>query len=83
MAKQDLNYIQDATHPAGDSPGPAGVLASYNGNVGKQNAMFTELYAATDWTLLGDYADDAAAAVGGVALGKLYRTGNAVKVRLA
>lgn len=33
--------------------------------------------------LLGDFATDAAAASGGVALGALYRTGNAVKVRIA
>lgn len=32
---------------------------------------------------LGDYADDAAAALGGVAVGKLYRTGSILKVRVA
>lgn len=32
---------------------------------------------------LTDYADDAAAAVGGVAVGGLYRTASAVKVRVA
>lgn len=32
---------------------------------------------------LGDYADDAAAAAGGVAIGSLYRTGSALKVRVA
>lgn len=32
---------------------------------------------------LTDYADDAAAATGGVAVGGLYRTSSAVKVRVA
>lgn len=32
---------------------------------------------------LGNYADDAAAAVGGVAVGALYRTGSILKVRVA
>lgn len=31
----------------------------------------------------GDYADDAAAASGGVEVGQLYRTGSALKVRIA
>lgn len=34
-------------------------------------------------TTLSDYADDAAAAVGGVVVGELYRTGSIVKVRVA
>lgn len=41
------------------------------------------LTAATDYTTLGDYADDVAAAAGGVAVGSLYRTGSAVKVRVS
>lgn len=32
---------------------------------------------------LGDYADDAAAAVGGIAVGSPYRTGSTLKVRIA
>lgn len=32
---------------------------------------------------LGNYADDAAAATGGVAVGALYRTGSIIKVRVA
>lgn len=32
---------------------------------------------------LGDYADDVAAAAGGVAVGGLYRTGSAIKFRVA
>ena len=34
-------------------------------------------------TGLIDYADDAAAATGGVAVGTFYRTGSAIKVRVA
>lgn len=37
---------------------------------------------ATDWAALQDFADDTAAAAGGVAVGSLYRTGSAVKVRV-
>jgi len=43
----------------------------------------TALQTATDYSLLADYADDTAAAAGGVAVGKLYRTASAVKVRVA
>lgn len=32
---------------------------------------------------LTDYADDAAAATGGLAVGRLYRTGSIIKVRVA
>lgn len=35
------------------------------------------------FTQLADYADDAAAATGGVAVGQLYRTGSAIKVRVS
>lgn len=41
------------------------------------------LQALTDWSALADYADDTAAASGGVAVGALYRTGSAVKVRVS
>lgn len=42
-----------------------------------------DLVAAVDWAKLEDFADDTAAATGGVQVGKLYRTGSAVKVRVA
>jgi hypothetical protein len=32
---------------------------------------------------LTDYADDTAAATGGIAVGGLYRTGSAIKIRVA
>lgn len=41
------------------------------------------LQTATDWSLLADYADDTAAAAGGVAVGQLYRNGSQVMVRVA
>ena len=43
----------------------------------------TRLEAAADWSALGDYADDTAAAAGGVAVGQLYRNGSVVMVRVA
>lgn len=36
-----------------------------------------------DFSALGDYADDTAAAAGGVAVGRLYRNGSVVMVRVA
>ncbi|MXO72870.1 hypothetical protein [Alteraurantiacibacter buctensis] len=41
------------------------------------------LILAVDWTKLEDFADDTAAAAGGVQIGQLYRTGSVVKVRVA
>lgn len=46
-------------------------------------ALDRRLRAAEDWTALADYADDTAAAVGGVAIGSRYRTGSTIKVRIA
>lgn len=53
---------------------------------GAVNALGTDVSAlqtATDWSALDDYADDAAAATGGVEIGQLYRTGSVLKVRIA
>jgi hypothetical protein len=36
----------------------------------------------TDWAALENFADDTAAATGGVEIGELYRTGSAIKVRV-
>jgi len=36
-----------------------------------------------DFAALQNFADDAAAAAGGVAVGSLYRTGSVVKVRVS
>ena len=36
-----------------------------------------------DFAALQDFADDTAAAAGGVAIGSLYRTGSTIKVRVS
>lgn len=41
------------------------------------------LIAETNWTRLQDFADDTAAAAGGVAVGSIYRTGSVIKVRVS
>lgn len=41
-----------------------------------------DLINAVDWAKLEDFADDTAAATGGVQVGQLYRTGSALKVRV-
>ena len=46
-------------------------------------ADVTALQTATNWSALVNYADDAAAATGGVPVGSLYRTNSIVKVRVA
>lgn len=53
------------------------------GNIRAAEANITALQTETDWSALADYADDAAAASGGVAVGKLYRTGSIIKVRVS
>lgn len=45
-------------------------------------AVATTLSNAAGVDALGDYADDAAAALGGVAVGALYRTGSILKARI-
>lgn len=51
--------------------------------IGLAEANIAALQTATDWSLLADYADDAAAASGGVEVGALYRTGSIIKVRVS
>lgn len=46
-------------------------------------AAFDRLNTRTDFAALANYADDTAAAAGGIAVGALYRTGSAVKVRVS
>lgn len=36
-----------------------------------------------DFSALQDFADDTAAAAGGIAVGSLYRTGSTIKVRVS
>lgn len=49
----------------------------------KVSGAVDDLIAAVNWTALQDYADDTAAAAGGVPVGRLYRTGSAIKVRVS
>lgn len=50
--------------------------------VNAASRAIADLQRATDWAALQDFADDTAAAAGGVAVGQLYRTGNSVRVRV-
>ena len=50
-------------------------------NLGAVDVTLAEAAGVSD--ALDDYADDAAAALGGVAVGALYRTGSILKVRVA
>lgn len=46
------------------------------------DGRLTALETATDWSALQDFADDVAAAAGGVEVGELYHASGAVRVRL-
>ena len=58
---------------------PGGVLSTRDGQETLRNKELEAPYLAE----VDDYADDAAAAAGGVEIGQLYRTGSAVMVRVA
>lgn len=60
-----------------------GDITALQADVTAAEADIAALETATNWAALADFADDTAAAAGGVAVGKLYRTGSAVKVRVA
>lgn len=47
------------------------------------SGQWVEAYAASGISVAGDYASDAAAAAGGVAIGSFYRTGSIIKIRVA
>lgn len=57
----------------------SGTLAT----VGNPETLTGKTLASPKVTGIADYADDAAAAIGGVAVGGLYRTASALKVRVA
>lgn len=59
---------------------PRKAAEAINSMIGRVDTIetFTAQFSA-----LGNYADDTAAAAGGVAVGKLYRTGSAIKIRVA
>lgn len=48
----------------------------------KAAKALNELQNAVNWSALKNYADDTAAAAGGVPVGGLYRTGNNIRVRI-
>lgn len=56
-----------------------GILAT----VGNIETLTNKTLAAPKLSGLGDYADDAAAAGGGVPVGGIYRTGSALKIRVS
>ena len=56
-------------------------ISSIINNITSALTRITALETATDWSALEDYADDTAAAAGGVEVGALYRTGSTIKVR--
>ena len=62
---------------------PNNCLSYWQGYVAAINAMFTEVYGLLLPRPLANYANDAAAAAGGIAVGQYYRTGSAVMVRVA
>jgi len=65
---------------------PRRVANQGNDNANRASALEARadaLEAATDWSALDDYADDTAAAAGGVEIGQLYHTSGTVKVRLS
>lgn len=58
-------------------------ITALDGRVTTAEADISALETATNWGALSDYADDTAAASGGVAVGALYRTGSIIKVRVS
>ena len=61
----------------------ASALAATQNDIEALQSDITAVAALTDWSTLGDYADDTAAAAASVAVGALYRTGSIVKVRVS
>lgn len=88
-----MSIIKSIKHVLG--LGPAAENHFWDGSVPNQltlmrgtpeapgTAVFTVKSGVLGMPVLGSYADDAAAATGGVPIGGLYRTASAVKVRVA
>lgn len=70
-----------SAHVAAVDPHP-GYLTPAEGNAAYDAIGAAAAVLAYLPTVLGDYADDSAAAAGGVAVGRLYHTSGAVKIRL-
>lgn len=82
----NLNFSEQPARRAQVSPGPnvlssAGSVAGVAGDVAALDGRVAALEG--QFALLGDFADDAAAATGGVAVGGLYRNGSVLMVRVA
>ncbi len=71
-----------SAHVAASDPHP-GYLTPAEGNAAYDAIGAAAAVLAYLPTVLGDYANDAAAATGGVAVGRLYHTSGAVKIRLS
>ena len=80
-----LEYVR-LTQQSATTTVPGAVDWSQLNNVPATFAPSAHTHAAEDdidGTGLGDYADDGAAATGGVAVGGLYRNGSVVQVRVS
>lgn len=82
----NLNFSDQPQRRAQVSPGPnvlasGGSVAAVQGDIAALDVRVTALEG--QFALLGDFADDAAAATGGVAVGGLYRNGSVLMVRVA
>jgi hypothetical protein len=64
---------------------PDGTMKLARGNAGAttQDIMTVDAAGRCGFPQLANYADDTAAAAGGVPIGSMYRTGSAIKQRIA
>ena len=72
------NFVLDASADDGSMK-----LARGNADATTQNIITVDAAGRCGFPQLADYADDAAAAAGGVPVGSLYRTGSLLKQRIA
>lgn len=68
-----------------DASADNGTMKLARGNAGAttQDVLTVDTGGRCGFSQLGNYADDTAAAAGGVPIGSLYRTGSAIKQRVA
>lgn len=84
-----INYAADAASYVSVSPGVSGSGPSIAAAGSATNITLTLAPKGSGWvafnsiTNVPEYADDAAAAAGGLNIGGIYRTGSALKVRVA
>ena len=72
------NFVLDASADNGTMK-----LARGNPGATTQDILTVDAGGRPGFPQLANYADDAAAASGGVPIGSMYRTGSAIKVRVA